>query len=444
MARRFERTAAAALLGALLSMGAPARATFTNQQINGDQNTHYLAAGAAGGTMACAGGFIQSGGNVSMLFSCTSDGVTWSAVSFGGLTTTMTFADASKGYLGTATGASYQSADGGFSWQKIPAASVASVADIATTTDGQTVFVLASGGAYAYSADGGVTWKKGKAAIPGGEVSAGSVDVVGQNVWIAGGDFGELPQDDGTGNVTPGRPPGSGFLMVSTDGGASFTSLATGLPYCVFDVNFVNSKEGWIAGGGATQGSAVVGWSTDGGATFTSITPPPLPDSERLMPKQTKGDLGSCKRIKFFGRNVGLALCSSGTLESDGYTGLYMTKDGGRTWEVQPGYREGFGKNKNNILIVGAKPNDMAMPDCKGGWIVGDGKLIQRWDADDQSIDCAAGGAEGDEPTGDGGVGDGGSGGGGGVDACGCEAPGRVIGSGSLLGLLGWLVGVLS
>ncbi|MDD5309137.1 MAG: sialidase family protein [Deltaproteobacteria bacterium] len=433
MTKRFN-LAVASLLFALMLAGMPATATFTNQQSNGDQNTHYITVGAASLTMACASGFIQTS-TATALFSCTSDGATWKDGSFKGLGTSLTFVDASKGYLGTATGATFASADGGASWQKIADANIGnlvSVIDIATTPDGKTVFILGTTGDFAYSADGGATWTKGTAEIPAGNTSASAAAVVGQNVWVVGGDFGKAPQG-GTG----GRPPGNGFVKVSTDGGVTFTTLGVEMPYCIYDVSFVSAKEGWIAGGGATQGSAVIGYTTDGGDTFTTVTPPALPDSERLTPNVFKGDLGSCTRIRFFGPKVGLALCSSGTLEESGFNGLYMTKDGGRTWELQPGYRDGFGANKDNLFFVTAKANDMSMPDCKGGFIVGDGKLIQRWDADDKSIDCATGEGDGDGevPAGD----DGGNGGGR-QDSCGCETPGLDLGRGSLLGvILGWL-----
>ncbi|MFJ5833769.1 cellulose binding domain-containing protein [Streptomyces sp. NPDC093089] len=149
---------------------------------------------------------------------------------------------------------------------------------------------LDGGPRVAFSADNGATWRGGQEppGVTGGGTVAASADGT-RFVWSPDG-TGVHTGTGGTWTASTGIPAGAtvesdrvdprtfygfaaGTFYVSTDGGASFTAEATGLPV-TGPVRFkaVPGRKGdiWLAGG--STGSTYGLWhSTDGGAAFTRV-----------------------------------------------------------------------------------------------------------------------------------------------------------------------------
>jgi photosystem II stability/assembly factor-like uncharacterized protein len=429
----------AALAISILTLAASsAEASWTMQHCNGDQNTSYVAVGAGSTTVAAAMGYIQSGGNTEILYSHTSDGEAWVEGGFALYGSALAFADAGVGYMGGMIGKVWRTIDGGASWAEIPEAALGAgtladgdaAADVAISDDGATVWIIGAAGRCSHSEDGGTTWTKIDVALPAGEglaVTAGAIR--GDTVWLVGGVPMAAPTDDGTGNTTPGNPASSGFVLRSDDGGATFEEIASGLDYALSDISFVNPDEGWAAASKYTEGGGAIGVTTDGGATWELVQPPDLADDEVVgLAMGASKVIAGCGGVRFFGRQVGVAYCTTATFELDGSTGLYVTEDGGATWEIQPGLKAAF----PNQMAAASAILDMAAPDCTRAWLVGEGKVIARWDNDDAAMDCEAGGAPSDDaPADDAANGSGGD------EGCGCAAAGAILQpEGSLVALI--------
>ena len=376
-----------------------ARAGWTNQSWVMNQSSAYFAVSSLDDAYACAVGLNQVGGQqAEVLYVCTTDGQTWEKRQFTALATSVFIHSADVSFIGTAFGQIWKSADGGNSFSKVEGAlAKGEIMEFSTGFDPVNVGAITDQGNLLFSTDSGATFEILSATMPAGEVGARSLDIgAGTDIWIAGGDSGEEPSEgDDMQDPSEGRPAGSGFVLFSSDSGQSFETLVSDLPYCVFDIDFVNSKEGWIAGGGGDYGDAVIAWTGDGGKTWTPVTPPSLPDDERGLPEQTEGSPAICSGVEFFGSKVGLAFCSTSKYDMDGYNGLYLTGDGGRTWKLETGYLAGF--DTQPVLRGASRAVDVTMPDCRTAWVVGEMLLIHRYDADDQKRDCEAGGAEGDD-----------------------------------------------
>jgi photosystem II stability/assembly factor-like uncharacterized protein len=429
---------AAALAAGTVST--PLLAGWTYQQGNGNEDDNLLAVGAGSGTAACAAGFSQAGGNPSPLFFRTIDGETWSAGGFQGYGGAIEFIDGTTGLLVNMFGAAFRSTDGGAGWIALPEANLGAgtmmdgdyPADIAISVSREAIWIVGGTGKCAYSGDGGQTWTKTAVEIPGTDASLTAAAVVGETVWLAGGRASAPDEvDPFTEEVIPGHAAGAGFVLRSDDGGQTFQTVASNLAYAVNDVSFVNLDEGWLAGGTHAEGGAILGFTTDGGATWATAAPPDFPDEECFVGMGASVVPGTCWKVAFFGRQVGVALCTTATWELDGSNGLFLTDDGGATWGHQAGYRASVpGEGMTELALVNSPIYDMSFPDCHRGWLVGRGKIIMRWDSDDQAMDCQAGGAPSEEeaPDDEDDAGEDGSG------SCGCAAAGE--GGRSLAGLL--------
>ncbi len=376
-----------------------AGASWVNQMGNGDSNSIYLAAGAApGASVACAAGWVNTGSSPQVLFARTDNGDNWTEGGFNGYAGALAMVDNSIGFMGGILGKVWKTTDGGVSWVEIPEATLGGgtltdsefIADIVVSQNGQTVLIVGLSGLIAISLDQGSTWDKEEVSVPsGGSLTAGAV--IGENIWFVGGTPSEEPTEgDDWEDPTPGHAGGDGFVLYSDDGGSSFDTIASNLEYELTDVSFVNPLEGWASASTSTEGGAAVGKTSDGGETWDFVSVPDFPEGEvfgvamgaSLVP-------AGCSGVEFFGREVGVAVCTSATFEADGATGLFLSTDGGASWEIQPGYKDAFASQMASMATI----FDMAMIDCHRGWLVGGGKVIQRWDNDDQSLDCSQGGA---------------------------------------------------
>lgn len=427
------------VLAAAFLLALPARASWVNQMGNGDSNSNYIGVGAASAQLAATCGFVNSGSTPTVLWARTTNGDMWSeGGGFTGYGAALEFASEDVGFIGGLLGKVWRTTDGGMSWVEIPDAMVGGgtlmdseyVADIAVSPDGQTVWIIGGTGKCSYSADQGATWSKVEVSIPADTgVTAGAV--VGDSVWIVGG----VPMEEPTEgsdfeDPTPGNPASDGFVMYSEDGGGSFDTLTSGLEYELTEVSFVNPAEGWASAATFLEGGAAIGITIDGGETWDFVEIDDFPESEVVGINMGASVVpAGCIHVRFYGREVGTAVCTTSTYEFDGSTGLFLTTDGGETWEIQAGYKDAFA----NQLVAASAVNDVSMADCHRGWLVGAGKIIQRWDNDDADLDCEQGGAPTEETPDDVGDQDGDEAGGG-DGGCGCSATGQ--GAPSLLSLL--------
>lgn len=421
------RTAIPSLLTVLL-LALPARASWVNQMGNGDSNSSYIGVGAAGSSLAATCGFVSSGSSPQVLYARTTTGDMWSeGGGFTGYGAALEFASETVGFIGGLIGKVWRTTDGGSSWVELPEATVGGgtmmdsefVADIGISPDGQTIWIFGGSGKCAYSTNQGSTWSKIDVSIPADtSVTAGAV--LGDNVWLVGGISPEEPVEGSDfEDPVPGHAASAGFVAYSSDGGSTFETISSGLEYELTEVSFVNPAEGWASAGTYQEGGAAIGRTIDGGETWEFIEIADFPEGEvvgvgmgaSLIP-------AACLYVEFFGREVGVAVCTTATYEFDGSTGLFVTEDGGDTWDLQPGYKDAF----PNQLMAASAVLDASMADCHRGWLVGAGKIIQRWDNDDPDLDCEQGGAPSDETPED--VGDPGGDTGDGDGGCGCSTLG--------------------
>jgi len=426
------------LISSLFS--APASASWLNQLGNGDSNASYIGVGAAGPSRAAACGYVNTGSSPQVLYATTSTGDSWSeGGGFAGYGAALEFASESVGFIGGLIGKVWRTTDGGASWIELPEATVGGgtmmdsdfVADIAISPDGQTVWVLGASGECAVSDDQGNSWSKVELdLLAGTSITAGAL--LGDSVWIVGGTSPEEPVEGSDfEDPSPGHPAGDGFVLYSADGGDSFDLLASGLEHQLTEVSFVNPAEGWAAAATYLEGGAAIARTSDGGESWELIQIDGFPDGEVVGVGMGASTVpAGCSFVEFFGREVGVAVCTTATFDSDGSTGLFLSVDGGESWEHQLGYKDSF----PNQLIAAGEVIDTAMVDCHRGWLVGEGKIIQRWDNDDADLDCEQGGAPSEDVPEDLAEQDDGSSDG---DDCGCTTPGAAaVGPGSLISLI--------
>ncbi len=413
----------------------PARAAWTLQQSTGSQDAVYASVGAGSAAVAAAVGIDNSQGNSQVMYAHTLDGETWAATGFTGFASAVELADASVGYAGGLIGKVWRTNDGGSTWTELPAAEIGgtmmdgeAIVDIAIADAGATVWIIGATGRCSHSEDSGATWTRIDVPLPADGLAVTAGDVRGGTIWLVGGLPMVAPTEaTDTDSGSAGTPASAGFVLRSDDGGATFDTIASGLDHELTDVSFVNPAEGWAAAATYAEGGGAIGVTSDGGETWELTALPDLPVEEIAFASMGASTvLGGCGSVRFFGRQVGVASCTTKTFENDGMNALYLTTDGGGTWTLQAGYKAMFA----NQMAAANAISDAAFPDCHRGWLVGAGKIIMRWDNDDASLDCAAGGAPGDDVPDD--VG----GAGGSRGDCGCAAIGAGAGAGSVLGAL--------
>jgi photosystem II stability/assembly factor-like uncharacterized protein len=148
------------------------------------------------------------------------------------------------------------STDGGAEWtsMELPAGSTEGAGVVAVNADGSSIVWAPADAVPQYSTDGGQTW----------------TDVSG----LAEGAF--PVADPVTAGVFHDFDPATGALLVSTDGGATFTTETTGLPAGVnpegtsslaqLHTVFGRAGDLWLTGG-----NGLLYHSTDGGRTFAAV-----------------------------------------------------------------------------------------------------------------------------------------------------------------------------
>lgn len=118
-------------------------------------------------------------------------------------------------------------------------------------------------------------------------------------------------------NATTGwRGGDNGEVFKTTDGGTTWVRQSTGISASIFGIRFLNATTGW-----ATGAYGAVLRTTDGGATWSVAK---LPDAQ-----YGGADLSTITALDAKTVYLGRTLTNGGT----GYYGLYVTKDGGATWQ---------------------------------------------------------------------------------------------------------------
>jgi xyloglucan-specific exo-beta-1,4-glucanase len=186
-----------------------------------------------------------------------------------------------------------------------------------------------------FTTDGGKDWFQGQefGGVTGGGTAAVAADG-SATVWApAGAAVSYSTSYGGSWTASAGVPQGAavasdrvnprkfyalsgGTLYASTDGGATFTAAATGLPSSVAFVKAVAGHEGdvWVTGG--TGSASGIYHSTDSGTTFTRLA---------TVPAAT--NLGFGKAAPGKGYPALYAIAQVG-----GTRGVYRSDDTGATW----------------------------------------------------------------------------------------------------------------
>ncbi|GAB4046028.1 WD40/YVTN/BNR-like repeat-containing protein [Catellatospora paridis] len=186
--------------------------------------------------------------------------------------------------------------DGGATWT--PAASqpdgVSGGGRVAVNADGTHVLWSPDGAAVFHSTDGGATWTPSSGVPAGARVESDRVDPARMYAFAAG------------------------TFHVSTDGGATFTAAATGLP-AEGDVRFQavpgHARDIWLAGG-KTGGVYGMWRSTDGGDTFTQVAGVDEADNVgfgKAAPHRSYPAVYTSAKVR-------------------GVRGIFRSDDGGRRW----------------------------------------------------------------------------------------------------------------
>jgi photosystem II stability/assembly factor-like uncharacterized protein len=126
--------------------------------------------------------------------------------------------------------------------------------------------------------------------------------------------------------VALGRVEGPAYLLLSSDGGATWTSKDMNTQFSMLiDAHFVSPTEGILVGGSAGNMYCSIQRTTDGGATWNQVF-------------QSKTQNSLCWKISFPSADVGYVSVQDppGSLISTVTPSFAKTTDGGKTWTEMP------------------------------------------------------------------------------------------------------------
>lgn len=189
--------------------------------------------------------------------------------------------------------------------------------------DVQTGWAVTTKGHIIRTTDGGVHWKNVTPRYP---VTAGRQQVVADFftfsiAWVA------VSQTDAGGTTTV-------FVFRTTDGGQTWQDTTIQQTSPIYQITFVDSRHGWMLSKQVDLASAEVVAilrTTDGGKTWTVVSSA-LPASTDTPPPGQLPFGGDKTGIGFLDALTGWV---TGSFPLNGYVFLYITHDGGATWNRQ-------------------------------------------------------------------------------------------------------------
>ncbi|MBU1220324.1 hypothetical protein KKF34_14815 [Myxococcota bacterium] len=355
-----------------------------------ENNAWFIGATSNSGNTQINGYRTSSGGNFSQFMLPTSSGMV--------IFTSITFIDSNNGYLSgmsvdlpfkdgfdLETNIIWKTTNGGMSWEVLDDTLEEMIEKLQSFPSGE---VFATSASSFYRLNGSVFEK---ISLPSFTGDVAALNMVTPMIGFIGGGLG---YDENNTSQTPGN----GFVMRTSDGGASFTLVKTGLPFKVTAASFVSDSHGWI--GGYNGSSGFIYQTTDGGSTFDAQSLPRHPSLEiefdmpfKFTQTIEESDVTDVAGIKFFDCTRGVALglsCLSNcnpneTEENPTFLTVFMrTYDGGSTWTMDEHYEESM--NNWGQMMPGAKItsglHQLAFANPNTGYIAGQHLMVLKYTAD--------------------------------------------------------------
>lgn len=242
----------------------------------------------------------------------------------------------------------FQSSDNGISWNVInffdgsnpnqPSQFTMYGIDV----NGSDIAVIGTDGIVNLSNDGGASWRNKNYAV-----------------YPTATTYSSLYTESNTNRIWVGTGTGGGNLLYSTNGGTNWTTQSTSHTTSVFDIDFVNSSTGFIAGGSLISGIGQFSKTTNGGNNWTMISlSSPMstsqinsidfadantgwaagytnPSSPVLITKTTNGGVSwnsQALETNPLGPGIGVQMANANTGYVLASTGLWRTANGGTNW----------------------------------------------------------------------------------------------------------------
>ncbi|MDZ7344552.1 MAG: YCF48-related protein [candidate division KSB1 bacterium] len=223
------------------------------------------------------------------------------------------FFDQSLGLIVGDNGRIFRTTNGGTNWSAISSGTTSNILAVAFGSGG-VVYAAGRDGLILRSSDSGASWT----VVETGTTRFRAAAAIGsQNAWVVG---------DG------------GKIRATTNGGNSWSDLASGTSSDLHDVFFLTVTEGWVAGQ-----NDVLRYTNDGGITWSS---------------RNTGITVGLEGVYFLNSNQGWAVGHSGQ--------IFVTNNGGLSWAPEP---SGTTQELNDVFFFNAAH----------GWAVGDnGTILHR------------------------------------------------------------------
>lgn len=297
-------------------------------------STTYYAVHAFSTNKIIVAGSANGGFNVRIT---TDGGATWTGAAAGtGTLYALEFTDSLTAYAAGASGKSFKSTDGGYTWAELPSAAASASSIFGMHISGSNIFLVGDRTFVVRSTDGGATFSAVQfrpANIPdiimrGVSSSGNTVYISGDNgafykstdngsTWttptqIAKAGFIQALWADGNGRIIAGgtaegatNPIGIAQFMYSSDYGNTWNGVSlSSSSNDIRSLSMINSTTGYACGSGGK-----IYKTTNGGASWDSIY---------------TTSIQALSRIYFYNENLGITVGNGGS--------MYKTTDGGVTW----------------------------------------------------------------------------------------------------------------
>ncbi len=286
------------------------------------------------------------------------------------------FVDHNTGWICGESGLILKTTNGGTNWDSLISGTTEHLTDI-HFSDLNTGYVVGFGGKILKTTNGGSTWVSSSS---GTSSNLSAVDFIDANSgYVIGGELGNW------------------LILKTTDGGASWGNKSSSFPYNYgfpITVEFINSDLGFV-GGGITPHSNYIYKTTDGGNTWIqSILSPNLKETETSQREQLNiYRSGGINSINFKDSNIGYAVAG----DANGYyRGIYITTNGGLTWDSEYRGEEESGlisvciTNSGHAWAVGFKGTIFILQSEDNSWLqILSGNRYACWSGDDlYSVFC--------------------------------------------------------